>query len=900
MSDKQNAQKAEKLLCYPLANTLLAKLQTRLASFNYTFEIIKVLKDVEKISPKDLPRIALVELDPDQENENAQQIVTQIRKLSSVMKIIGIFHGKLNYNPESLIKKGFNFVYQIPFEEEILINSIFEFAPVDLDNDSLTLDVLSRVNVIEIEWSKALPFDLFVCLPTNKKVIQYRQKGQELDTKSLEKFKHHKEYALYIKKTDLSSYYSYSAQVLSRLQNDSNLSRIEKEKKITGEVKKIMSSLFSHPSADDKEGIEMLENVRKVLVQLEDSSGSKKQFSNTLAELAAQNMTNYTHCRNVATYCALFGLALGVHEPETLQMGGFLHDIGMSDLPPDLLTKDWEQMTQEEKDQYRLHPGSGAMTVKFKKMKLPTGVMNMITQHHERQDGSGFPYGYTSDKIDILAKICAFADEFDHLTSMRFGHKTRTPAEAIKQLAGLDGNPPSLVYEEKIFKPLVIAFLEEFGEEIPEHLKEAAPLEATETAPQALEQPKVITVTSEPIKTGKVTVVEKVKQVTTTAPTPLFAQDITPLIDSIKAVDLDGVQRLLKTGIDVNIRSSDGSTALIMALKSGKRDIAKAVLRSKADMNVCDLDEKTPLMHAIESNNFEMFNLLLVHAFESSFVPGATPMQSVGGKTWASNVLDINLVNKLGENALMVAARIGNDQMFESLIDAGANLYIKNQEGLTVLDVATAAKHNSIIETINRYEKFLNQGADAFTKDEPTPEEKPVAGNVDVKARDKSGQTPLMQFAAIGNEDMVKKLIQLKSEIDAKNFSGETALMLACRKGNPKIVQLLLTAKANPLLKDGQGKAPIIHAVETGSTEVIRPLLESGAKLDAKYLGSTPLMISCLIGNLDMVKILIDCGANPAEKDTKGKHPIAHARAKGHHAIVDFLESLPNNPKKAA
>ncbi len=919
--------KTQRLVICSIADSSLTKLQERLSVFGYSFTEIISANDVTKLNTKDIPRMALIELDPEKESKEVDNIIKNIRKISNVMKIIGVFKGHLSYNPETMIKKGFDYVYQLPFEEEVLINCVFEYAPVDLSNENLTLDSLSRVNILELEWAEGLPFDIFVCLPTNKKIIHYRQKGKSLDEKTVEKFKIHKEFSIYIKKSDLSKYYNYSAQILSRLQKDDRLSKIEKEKKIAGEIKKMIGGLFSQAASTEKEGQEMFENVRKVLGQLEDSSGSKKQFAKTVIELAAQNMTNYSHCRNVATYCTLFGLALGFTEPETLQMGGFLHDIGMADLPTDLLQKNFDQMSEAEKAQYRLHPGNASYTVKFKKMKLPENVLKMILQHHERPDGSGFPYGLKSESIDPLAKICAFADEFDELTSMRFGHATLTPVEAMKKIAGLDGNTPSAVYEDSFFKPLVKAFLEDFGESLPDESPTVnatdvfAPTDGAETVPtqnihpvnepllapveQTMQAPANVVPTPErmvPViggtSPGVVKVVtESEKSVsdatagqTPLVPPPVFAVDAKPLFDAVINADVDAVQKLLKSGADINVKDDKGQTPIMYALKSGKRDFVKAMLRAKADINIPDPNGNTPLMQTIENHNFEMFNLLLVHSFESSFVPQADAGKT--GKVWVSNVLDINLQNHAGENALMLAARVGADSALEALLDAGADIYAKGKDGATVMDVAKKFERTDMIETLNKFEEYLKRNSGIL--DEAAPEgenKKPKDASIDVKSRDKTGQTPLLQFAAIGNEDMVKKLLALNSDVEAKDFSGHTALMLAARKGNSNIVRQLIEKNANVQAKDSQGRNSLIHAIEGGGAGVIKLLVEKGLKIDGRYLGCTPLMVAAYTGNAEVVKALLAGGANPADKDSKGKTAYDFAQSKNFTEIMSLLEA---------
>ncbi|MDZ4660553.1 MAG: ankyrin repeat domain-containing protein [Pseudomonadota bacterium] len=911
MAKKTNAQKgSEVLLVFPLLESHLSPFKERMTRYGFQFQDIMAVGSIQQAGKKNLPKLALIELAPDKENENLSQIVTEIRKLSSVMKIVGVFSGKLIYRPDQLYAKGLDFVYQLPFEEEMVINSIFEFAPVEIGENNLTMETISRVNVLELEWSEALPFDIFVVLPHNKKILLYRQKGKNLDEKSIEKFKHQSKYSLYIKKSELSTYFNYSAQVLGRLQKDERLSKLEKEKKIAGEVRKLLGGFFAQESVDETQGQLMLENARKVLDQLEDSTGSKKQFANVIKELASQNMTSYTHCRNVATYCALFGLSMGLTEPETLQMGGFLHDLGMGDLPSELIGKEYSEMTESERAQFKLHPGNGAMTVKFKKMKLPDAVMKMILQHHEKIDGSGFPYGLKGDEIHPYAKVCAIADEFDELTSLRYGKQTRSAANAMRKISGLDGGKPSEYFEEKFFGNLVKNFLTDLGEsltqseidqlagpsEIPTVAPDPAPAAAvTVTVSESVQAPGTVKIVSSKDTLGKMAA--DISTLTSPAKVPIFEVDNRPIFDAIKSADLTALQKLLDAKVNLAATDEAGLTALNYALKSGNRDIARAVLKAKANLNVQDPSGNTPIMQTIESNNYEMFNLILVAAFETGFVSDSKKNEpATSGKVWLSTALNINVKNNKGETALMVAARVGNDQMLEALIDAGADVNVKNSKGESVHQIVKAYNRINMIDLLKKYEELNKQNNEFFSR--AAPEQKVEKEKIDIKTRNPAGQPPLTQACVAGNEESVLKLLSAQSEIDAKDFAGHTPLMLAARQGNTMIIRLLLEKSANLQLKDGQGRGPLLHAIEGGSADAIKILVQAGCSINTRHLGATPLMIACFMGDLKVVTALIECGADPQEKDAKSKLAVDYARSKNHVKVVDYIISL--QKKKAA
>jgi HD-GYP domain-containing protein (c-di-GMP phosphodiesterase class II) len=100
-----------------------------------------------------------------------------------------------------------------------------------------------------------------------------------------------------------------------------------------------------------------------------------------------------------------------------LATGGLLHDVGKQHIPPRVLNKAG-QLTDEEWELIRKHP-----TTAFHELSshanLTWGQLMMIYQHHERNDGSGYPTGIPAEQIHPWARICAVADVFDAMTCQR-------------------------------------------------------------------------------------------------------------------------------------------------------------------------------------------------------------------------------------------------------------------------------------------------------------------------------------------------------------------------------------------------------------------------------------------------------------------------------------------------
>lgn len=151
--------------------------------------------------------------------------------------------------------------------------------------------------------------------------------------------------------------------------------------------------------------------------------------------LIVHRKDDYTfhHSINVAVLCGILGRWLGYRGEELreLVMAGLLHDIGKTQIPLEILRKPG-MLTGAEMEVMRLHTTRGYNLVKD--MGLPAAVTFAILQHHEREDGSGYPLKVAGERIHPMAKIVAVADIYDAITSETVYRKKRTPFEAVEAL----------------------------------------------------------------------------------------------------------------------------------------------------------------------------------------------------------------------------------------------------------------------------------------------------------------------------------------------------------------------------------------------------------------------------------------------------------------------------------
>lgn len=420
------------------------------------------MNEIKLLAP---PKVALVPLTFKMSVEQIQKRISTYLQLYSGAKthFVAIYSGRLVHQMSELLRVGIKNFFQVPLEDEMLVNKLYELSPIPAEHKNLSLDQLTRVSIVEIEKTKQMPFNLYLYLPANLKTLLYIEKGKAIDERTIKKFHENQNYNLYIHRSDIKAYQDYGRQVIMEYGYEESLALAEKNKQVAGRIGGLMGAFFSDADYSETDGQQMLENLKAFTHELPATLGKSGDLQKNTSQLASQKLSSSTHSLNVAAYCALFGMTLGLENAESLRMGGLLHDVGLSELPPDLAALSKTLMSDAESKKYQSHAVLGKNAIERLKLAVPQEVLDMVIYHHEHSDGSGYPEGRKADQISPYAKVCAFADEFDKLTSVRSSYPQLSPTEAIKRIAGLDGSKPSPIYDAAFHRPLVDAFLKKNG-----------------------------------------------------------------------------------------------------------------------------------------------------------------------------------------------------------------------------------------------------------------------------------------------------------------------------------------------------------------------------------------------------------------------------------------------------
>ncbi len=130
--------------------------------------------------------------------------------------------------------------------------------------------------------------------------------------------------------------------------------------------------------------------------------------------------------------CALANkLKIPIRQCKNIFFAGLLHDIGKLKLNQNILYKK-DELTVVEFEHIKQHVTLGAkMLCKY---RVPEAIVYIIEQHHERDDGTGYPNGLKCDEISIEAKILRYADVYDALTSNRVYRRRYTKQQALDKI----------------------------------------------------------------------------------------------------------------------------------------------------------------------------------------------------------------------------------------------------------------------------------------------------------------------------------------------------------------------------------------------------------------------------------------------------------------------------------
>ena len=357
---------------------------------------------------------------------------------------------------------------------------------------------------------------------------------------------------------------------------------------------------------------------------------------------------------------------------------------------------------------------------------------------------------------------------------------------------------------------------------------------------------------------------------------------------------------------------TDSYSPCLLAVEKLNPVYLKILKEAGADLNESNDYGVTPLMSAVSYNqNIEIFNYLIENGADISAVDNR------GCNVLMYSMLNpnINIAKRLielgadvhsrtpneNENILMIALKNGaNLEKVEYLLSLGIDINEKSNYGSPA--IGYAASHNPYVEVLDF---LIKKGADInFVPDYAPKSNLLIAAaenknveiikyligkGLEINARSRTGNTPLLEAASNPNLDVFYYLLQLRADINAVDYNNNNALLLASAYNeNYQIIPLLLHMGFSLDYRNDLGENALITATKNRNPEIFQDLmLNSGAysnkEIAKKYInsadiyGNTLLMHAIKNNNVEIIKYLIDKGADVNAKDYKNNTVLIQA-----------------------
>jgi len=203
----------------------------------------------------------------------------------------------------------------------------------------------------------------------------------------------------------------------------------EKKSKIVYESSRVLvERLLEDPKSEN------IQEAKKGISEIVDMILAEDSTSRELLKLTSHDFYTYTHSVNVGFFSVMLAKAIfkksTSHNMHELGAGFFLHDIGKVRIDPGIINKPGK-LTDAEMATMKSHPYQGYRILKDTN-QLTEECMFIVMQHHEREDGTGYPRMLKGDQIHTYGRICCIADVYDALTAERSYKQALNTFDALK------------------------------------------------------------------------------------------------------------------------------------------------------------------------------------------------------------------------------------------------------------------------------------------------------------------------------------------------------------------------------------------------------------------------------------------------------------------------------------
>ncbi|KAK6525188.1 hypothetical protein TWF694_005334 [Orbilia ellipsospora] len=402
----------------------------------------------------------------------------------------------------------------------------------------------------------------------------------------------------------------------------------------------------------------------------------------------------------------------------------------------------------------------------------------------------------------------------------------------------------------------------------------------------------------------------------------------------------DFVEFLIDKGSDLEAQCQGGKTPLVYAVERGHESVVELLLDKGSNLEAQGRFKRTPLCYAAERGHGNIIELLIKRGADLKPVNGDMLARlSNANIGWVAGAARRLIEGMLGKDAgyehlyiimLKSAAKNGWEDIIRALRGRGVDLGMVlegEKDNDTALSIATKNRQGDAVKVLMEAGVDVEDtrgfcGETALMHAIKCKCEGVVAAlleRADVEARDINGMTPLSIAINIGEERIVKLLLEKGAKLGSESLTGalktgqegivrllvENGADLECRGGRgvhktalwqaldakrDGLVEFFVKNKADLEAKNMVRKTPLLHGAETGNAKLVQLLIENGADLEAKDdSGNTSIAIAITNKHDGVVKLLAENGANLEAKCCHGRAPLHWAARGGRKLVVELL-----------
>ncbi len=342
---------------------------------------------------------------------------------------------------------------------------------------------------------------------------------------------------------------------------------------------------------------------------------------------------------------------------------------------------------------------------------------------------------------------------------------------------------------------------------------------------------------------------------------------VAPLHQAVENDDMETARMIIDRGVKLNIVDGNGETALHKAAGTGNLALVRLLVEHGADTNIeggLQRYDQTPLDSAVSREHPEVCAYLLDHG--ARIVPRTVLIAVLSGneaivRRLIAKGADFSITGRNGNTPLHLAAARGHKQVVRALLEKAPGIAAKNDNGDIPLHSAARCRYSGGPETCTL---LIDKGSD-------------------INAMNNEEKTPLACALEEGNDAIIKILMGRGGLLNSDG-SASSPLHLAARVGDISLMKRELARGAGINDPDSDRMSPLHMAVKHKQLEAAKYLLKNGASplqrfkvppSDLDFFGSeretqSPAESAVESGYVDMVRLFLDSGVSPDEKDRYG------------------------------